>query len=410
MPLIYLTPLFLYFPRFLPSVETQAILVTVVAMYGLLLGRNRRSAPAFGVIALVLMLWIMIKVGVDGSFSGGLGLIQLLIGPLALFGALGLRAPPPSRKVMARVTVYFMLCAALEIIFPSIYSAIASSILSRVSVADGHRGVSLLTPEPTYAAISAVYFLVLAWWSGKHWGFRFRWIEPALALCLLATGSTYTFLLMLALVSVRWPRKTILGTAVAIVVVPLIGVSAMGNDESIRAVVAVSRVLATDFGDFLPSISALDSSLGSRLAVNAASFLTLLNAPLGLGLNCEAIPKAFDAASFDFAFNNAVLVAVMADGCVKPQSYAATIALGLGALSLAFSLLLVVLIKHARGTVRRPLWMPPLALALVMLVVQGQLTNPIPWLLIFFSLTNCLAHPQTRHCPLPISDRLPSPT
>jgi hypothetical protein len=340
------------------------------------------------------MFWISISIGLNGTLSSSIGLIQILIGPLILFGALGLRAPPPSRRVMAGITIFFVLCAAFEILAPGAYYALASTLLSRASVADGHRGISLLTPEPTYAAISVIYFLMLAWWSGKHWGFRFRWIEPVLAFCLIATGSTYVGLLLFVLACVRWPRRMVLVTTATVIVVPLIGVGALSNDDSIRAVVAVSRLLSTDFSDFLPAISIADSSLGSRLATNTASFLTLLHSPLGLGLGCEAVPKALEAAGFDFAFDNAVLIHLLEDGCVKPQSYAATVGIGLGALSLVFLPLLIALIRSAHGAVRRPLWASPLVLAGVMLVVQGQLSSPIPWILIFLALTGYPDHPK----------------
>ena len=383
---IYFAPLLLYFPRFIPNVETQSLLITGVALFGLLFGQKQNAARSFLWLVIAVMFWILSKTLIDGGFSNSLGLFQILIGPLVLFGALGLQAPPPSRKAMAGVAIYFLFCAVLEILLPEIYRLLASTLLSRVSVTDGHRGVSLLTPEPTYAAISLIYFVMLAWWSGKHWGFRYRWIEPALVFCLLATGSTYVALLLLAIAYVQWPRVMVLGTVAAIIGIRLITVDALGNDESIRAVVAVSRLLATDFNDFLPAISLVDSSLGSRLATNSASFLTLSHSPLGLGLSCAAVPNAFEAAGFHFALTNAVLVEVIEDGCVKPQSYLASVALGLGIVSLAFLSLLIALVIRSARPLPRSIWMAPLAVAVVMLVIQGQITNPIPWLLIFFAL------------------------
>lgn len=410
MSFVYLTPLFLYFPRFLQGVETQPLLATAVALLGLLLGRERRAALGFVGLAWATLCWIVIKIALDDTFGNALGLIQILIGPLMLFGTLALKAPPPSRKLMAGVTIYFGLSAAFEIVASGAYGALASALLSRASVADGHRGVSLFTPEPTYAVISVMYFLMLAWWSGKHWGFRYRWVEPVLALCLLSTGSTYVGLLVLALAYVRWPRLMVLGTAAVVAAVPLVGFVALDNDESIRAVVAISRLLSSDFSDFLPSISVIDSSMGSRLTTNVASFLTPLYSPLGLGLECAAVPKAFDAAGFDFAFSNAVLSAVMDEGCLKPQSYAATVTLGLGALALVFLILLVAMSSYARGRARRALWVSPLALAIVMLVVQGQLTNPIPWMLIFLAFSGLPEHPQPLRRAMTARDALPSPT
>jgi len=387
MSFIYLAPLFLYFPRFLSGVETQPLLMIGVALLGLLLGRNRRAALGFAGLALATLCWIVIKIAIDGAFGNALGLIQILIGPLTLFGALALKAPAPSRKLMAGVAIYFLLSAAFEILASGAYGAVASALLSRASVFDGHRGVSLFMPEPTYAAMSVMYFLVLAWWSGKHWGFCYRWIEPALALCLILTGSTYIVLLLLAMAFVRWPRLMILGTTVSVFAVPLLGIVGLDNDESIRAVVAISRLFASDFSNFLPSISVADSSLGSRLTTNVASFLTPLHSPFGLGLDCSAVPKAFDAAGFDFAFSNPVLQEVMEQGCLKPQSYAASVALGLGALSPIFLVLLARLAIDACGRARRAIWAAPMSMAIVVFVVQGQLTSPIPWMLIFFALS-----------------------
>lgn len=386
MSLIYITPLLLYFPTFIPGVETQPLLAVGVAAYGLTMGRYRRALLAFLYLALLLFVWITITALFSDSLTRSAGLIQILIGPFILFGALAQNAEPPSRRMLAGVATYFAAAAAIEILIPSVYGTVASNLLSRTSIADGHRGVSLFTPEPTYAAITVMYFLMLAWWSGKRWGFQHRWIEPLLALCLLATGSTYVGLLLLALAFVRWPRFILLAIGAGIASVPLFEFIALDNDESIRAVVAVSRLMATDFSDFLPSISIVDSSLGSRLATNIASILTPIYSPLGLGLDCSAVTSAFNAAGFDFAFNNPVLKGVIDDGCLKPQSYMATIALGLGAISGVFIILLYFFSQYALGRRKRPLWLPPIAVAATILIVQGQLTSPIPWLLVFMSM------------------------
>jgi hypothetical protein len=406
---IYLTPFFLYFPRFLPGVETQPLLATGVALLALLLGCERRAILGFAAVTWALLFWLVIKVLIDGVLSSALGLLQLLIGPLSLFGAIALKAPPPSRKLMAAVAIYFMACMAIEMLAPGLYGGLVSMLLSRASVADGHRGVSLFTPEPTYAALSVVYFLVLAWWSGKYWGFRHRWVEPALALCLIATGSTYVVLMLILLIFVLWPLWMLAGLTTAVVAIPMFGFVALDNDESIRAVVALSRLLSSDFTDFLPSISALDSSLGSRMTTTIASFLTPLHTPLGIGLDCSAVPKALEAAGFDFAFQNPVLSSVMDDGgCLKPQAYAAAIVLGLGASSLFFALILVLCCRFALARGRFLPWLTPLALAGIMLIVQGQLTSPIPWLLIYFAFAR-LPAAQHRASTSPLSAPLRSP-
>lgn len=383
---VYLSPVFLYFPRFLPSVETQPLLAAGIALLSVLFGRNRRALLGFGGLALMLLVLVAIRLALGSTFGDALRLIPILIGPLILFGALAMNAKPPSRGMIAAVSVYFIMSAVFEIFEPGAYADVTSELLSRSHVTDGHRGVSLFTPEPTYAAISVIYFLMLALWSGRYWGFRYRWVEFTLVLCLILTGSTYVVLLLLALAYVRWPRLMILGTAIAIITAPLIRIISLDNDESIRVVVAASRLLSSDFSNLLPSLSIADSSLGSRLITNIASFLTPLHSPLGLGLDCLALPRAFDAAGFDFAYDNPVLRVLIDGTCLKPQSYAASVALGFGALSVIFVFLFVGLTIYASGQKRLAVWAPPLSVATVLLVVQGQLTSPIPWLLIFFAL------------------------
>jgi len=386
MSFIYLSPLFLYFPHLLPEAETQPLLSTGLALLSLFAGRERRAVVAFLCLGLAITFWIVTRISIGGSVSSSLTLMQLLIGPLVLFGALALRAPPPSRNLMACVAAYFLLSALFELTLPSAYGALTTSLLSRASVIDGHRGISLFTPEPTYAALSVTYFLMLAYWSGRYRGFRHRWIEPALLLCLIATASTYVVLLLLVLAYVLRPRLMIVGSFILICIIPFSGLVALENDESIRVMVAISRLIASDFSNFLPSISLLDSSLGSRLATNTASFLTPVYSPLGLGLDCSAVPIAFEAARFDFVYQNAVLSAVMDEGCLKPPSYGASISLGLGAILPIFLFIFFRLIMYVNAQQCSKLWLPPFALAVVMLFVQAQLSSPIPWLLLFFAI------------------------
>jgi hypothetical protein len=394
---IFLTPLFIYFPRFLPNVETQPLLPLLVAMIGLIFGSNRRSTIAVIVMVLTLVFWIIIKALVEGFSAWSIELILLLIGPILLFGALGLNATPPPRSAMAVVSIYFVLLATFEIFLSNTYGDIASSLLIRSSILDGHRGISLFTPEPTYATLSVVYFLVVSYWSGKFWGFRFRWIEPMLVICLLATGSTYMVLVLLVMAYVRWPQVMMFVSILLLIALSLISFIALENEDSFRAVVAISRLLAADMSNLIESISVLDNSLGSRLIIIIASFQTPFNYPLGLGLGCEAMPNAFELAGYHFVFGNEVLNNVIQDGCLKPSSYFSALMLGLGAFSLVFIFLIIYFIAYNCKSSCSQFWLLPMALAFLILFIQGQITNPIPWLLLFLSIRGFFNRQQLKN-------------
>lgn len=95
MSLLYITPLFLYFPTFFPGVETQPILALVVAAYGLIQSRHRKALLAFLGLSAFLLIWVTTRLAFSDSPDGSVTLMQLLAGPLVLFSALSLRAPPP---------------------------------------------------------------------------------------------------------------------------------------------------------------------------------------------------------------------------------------------------------------------------------------------------------------------------
>jgi len=336
-------------------------------------------------LILLILLLIFLRAGAEGNVWGAFRSIQALVGPIIFLGIVALWAAPPSRRVMSCVALYFILVAMLEWFFPDIYRVIASDLLTRASVSDGHRGVSLLTTEPTYAAISILYFLFLAIWSGEYWGYSHRWIEPVLAICMMATGSTYLILFLLALAFLRWPLVTGMAVTTLLVFISIFGVYALDNDQSVRLIVAASRVLAVDLDNILSSISMLDSSIGSRLVTNVASYITPFHSPFGMGLNCESLPNALYAARFDFAYDNPVISFAMYNGCLKPQSYFAAITLGFGMFSVIFFFLILLTCRHIARLSKQKIWSSAFVVAVIVLAVQGQITNPIPWIMLFIA-------------------------
>lgn len=385
MYIIFFTPLLLYFPVLIPGVETQALVALAAALVLLFRGRSYKAFVGLFSLASILVVFVL-ALHVFGDASAMGGYFQLLIGPTFLMGCAAGVIAPPNRRLMAVAALYLFSLVIFEVASPSAYRSVAESLMHRVTVADGHRGVSLLTPEPTYGAITALYFVVLSHWSRQIWGSKHPWVEFLLYACLLSTMSTYLAIFAMVLLLVRWPYISV---ALCFgMLLGLIGLDsvALNNDDSIRIVVALSRLLSIDIGDFLASISILDSSLGSRVLTNAAGFFTPFVAPLGFGVGCEALPDAFRAAGMWYAFENPVLVQVMDIGCLKAQAYIPTVFLALGGFGLIFLIVLCVVFFHTIKLYRRKkVWSEVLALSLVLLVVQAQLTNPIPWLLLYIA-------------------------
>ena len=381
-------PFFLYFPRLIPGVETQPLIIFCAGILSLLATKRTTTKLHYSILVLVLSMLGLASYVSTGNFLSSALLLQLIVGPTILFGAFAVGACSPERKNLNYVAIFFLLIALIEIISPNGYRAIASFLMERVSVADGHRGVSLLTPEPTYAAMTMVYFLVLSLWTRRQGKKDYPWIEFIFSILLIMTLSTYLALFVMAVCVAKWPRVTLLTASALIVFISSVHWVAMGNDESIRLVVAISRVLTTDFSNFLPSLSAADSSVGSRVLTNYAAFSTARHSIFGLGLGCQSMSMAFELAGLDYAFRNPVIRDVMAEGCLKAQSFGASVFLGLGLAGLLYVWFIskLVTLCAKRYEPNLVLWPVALALALLMLVVQSQMTNPIPWLLIYVAL------------------------
>jgi hypothetical protein len=385
----YLSPLLIYFPRLLTAIETQPFLPFILAM--LAIARHPIAFNVSGLIAMALLLCapalISTIFGV-GAISP-LPSLQLIWGPIYFVGAVSLHAAPPSRRALAIVTILVALVAALEIIFPGAYGTLSRYLLTRQSIYDGHRGISLLTPEPTYALIGLVYLFVLARWSAVHHRCKQYIIEICLAVLIFATFSTYAFPFIVAFSICLYPKSTL--CAVSVLLLGFATGSSLfniqGDERSIRAVTALVSVLSADFFDLMSSITALDASLGSRLVSNAAGFHALLAFPFGSGLGCDALTTVFTNLRYEAAFNNPVLVEVMEDGCLKPHAYLPSLFLAAGTFAIPFLLVFWLIVRSARArSSNSKLSLLPLSFAAILLLLQGQLSNPVAWIMLYIAI------------------------
>jgi len=385
--LLLLSPFLIYFPRLAPGIETQPWLVFLLSGWALLIDPRRRGWQASVLILVSFFLFSVIAMLLgSASPSAGLSSMQLAFGPLILCGVTTWRPDPPSRAAVATIAVLLSAIALFEVADPTSYAAVAGLLLDRVTVANGQRGISLLAPEPTYAALAVVYALLLAMWSRRFWGARHAWVEWLLVVLLGATFSTYALVLLVALAFMIRPKAMLVACILAVAFLQGLASSEFSEDGSVRAVVAVYRLLSVDWTAFLPSLSLVDPSLGYRFITLSAGFSTTLFAPFGYGLGCDSLVNAFDKLGWDFTFTDAVLGPELYDGCLKPSSFLSAALLSYGVLALPLLGLLIALVRRVMWTpVSRP-WWAALAVALLILTIQCQMTNPVPWMIIYMAL------------------------
>jgi hypothetical protein len=386
--IIYLIPLLLYFPPIIPNQETQPLLMVAFVIWTLFRTKIHRPRSATLFFSISLILAILVQTLVTGDISSAAPLLQMLVGPLILFGAIAARPETPSRRTLAIITISLTGIALLELFAPFVYGQVAHSILIRANVYDGHRGISLLTPEPTYAAISLIYLILLSLRSRTIYANNYLWIEWVLFFLLVMTFSTYIALFASVVAFVLWPRKLLLGIVVLFLFFVSIEFVSFDHEDSVRVVVAMSRLFAVDYFDLMVSINTLDPSLATRIIPVIASLVTPVISFVGFGMGCKSMGKIFDALSYDFVFQNEVLGPALLDGCLKPPSYLSAMGLGFGSVSVLLIILLVTLFLWAFQQRSYSIWLPSFAIGILLLIVQSQITNPIPWLLVYLAFVH----------------------
>jgi len=391
--LLYLSPLFLYFPRIPGGPETQPIITLLLMGFIFLTCKFSKQIPVLIAVGLMVLFLIpsLIQLVITYDFETSFSSFGVLLGPIFLFVLLSINAPPPSRKSLAFACLLLIGIAILEVFFSSIYETAASALLPRVTVFNSHRGLSLLTPEPTYASISLIYMIFLSLWTGRDNQKEYQWIEPSLFILALLTFSIYPIIFIITIFLIKYPKAVFSLILVLVLVLNCwskFGGGEINSDNSIRAFVAIDSLLYVDYSNFLTSISTSDISLGARIVANYAGYLTPSVAPFGLGLSCSSLHNAMLLINDDVVYSNPLLLTIAENGCLKPSAYLANVILALGYFGILFLILIICSVRIICDRLPIKFYSAPFACALIILILQGQVSSPVPWFLIYFAFIN----------------------
>jgi hypothetical protein len=325
---------------------------------------------------------------IESNLVGSLQLLILVVGPLTFFAATSLDAELPSEFSLKLISAMIVIIAILELFLPQFYESLASLLLSRYTLTDGSRGLSFLTPEPTYAALSLTYVLSLVLALEYKNNRTYLGLKYTSLAMLFMTFSTYAIVLLGAYLFVKYTKTSLLVTASMSVIFAVGGIIFFQTSSDPRFVIAISNLFAIDYSNVLASLSRIDPSLGTRLYSIAASYSSSIGTFVGFGLDCSAMGSAFTEFDYTALYENPVLADVATNGCLKPQSYLAALGLGLGSFSFLLALYFLIIVQSSiprqiYGKVRWEMFF----IAITILCLQSQMTNPIPWLILYLSLT-----------------------
>ncbi len=369
------------------GVETQPVLPLVLLPFGLLLFRhwNRDRWQI-----LFFLVYVSVLTGHLLIFGGrSLDWAKLLVGPLFLLLPFRWwRAIPIS--VMAVVVAMVLLITIISLMgFVPLHEALRSVVSERVWVVlGGRRGVSVLTPEPSYFAFFFVTGVV-----ATH---RRRTTVPLLLIRIgwivlaLLTISLYVYvMLFLYLGMLLLSRKDLAtyGVPAAIIAIVLF---ALFSDRYEFKTLRNWNPAAWDQGpvegsSWLNALHHASHSGSARLYTAYLSFKVLLDRPRGMGIGSFPFKWKEEARANDMDLTRHRALRVYFEpgaGPLFPQSYMQALVHDTGWFALALVPYMMYGFRRLRYRARWSFLVAFGAIVFLFFFFQGQMTNPIPWLLL----------------------------
>lgn len=376
------------------GVETQPHFTLVIAVILIVFGQKLRSELSVDVKILYLLIFILFSYTVfqiisNFSFSIIVEFLKYLIGPI-LYLALRKNNFVISFKVYKRLIYFLAFLAILNLMLPTIYEFLFGNFIPRFSgnLPGGIRGITILTPEPSYFAIFQIILLIIL---EKHFAFTgLSTVERrsanilkymVIGLCLL-TKSAYV--LMLCVIFILPPnlnfKKVAKILVLAIFAIFLI-VNVFVENRLSQIIVLVSSLISENNFDLISFLFTQESSGGTRVILNFLAISSVFTNPFGSGLGTFS-SMIFEYSSFyNIDLSKHEVLGNDLIGQIYPQTYFANLCNDIGVFS--FLLFPIILLNNDNSNnvfnLKRNLCL------IVMILFQSQITNPAFWFIIAIS-------------------------
>lgn len=248
------------------------------------------------------------------------------------------------------------------------------------------RGFSFFTPEPSYSMFFFVLLLVandaLAF-QNKISAKKRNWLTTMILISALISKSIYCLGVILIYIlttqfkkNKKWSVKPIITTFSILVTLYLFVVT---FNES-RVSKLINKLISTDYSNIsLLNLLTIDSSFASRIISNTISYLSPLHFPFGVGLG-QAQNRLYEVIidlKYGWVFQN--IDVFYNNSSYKPQTYFSNLTLETGVFSFPFLFFFIKTIFKRKNNISKIALRP--ILIVMLFLVQGQLSNPIIWIL-----------------------------
>lgn len=377
-------------------------------IYFPILGRTAETQPAVATLAALIVVAALlvrtcytgtISVFVLGSFAFTCLLVfhslffaqivnwaelpKFLLGPF--FFAVALCLAPYCGAWPLRIALAFLaMGGVLEVFSPSLYEILNTYISADRpgSEALSLRGLRYFTPEPTYAALSVFFLIVVNYFllrTAKISRHAFRAHLMLLIPMLLLTFSSYAMALLFIMgVAYVIRGKNIVLSAASLAFTPLLVVLVFNSET--RAGQLLRNISEVSWSNIVQTFFLAEPSFSTRVLSMGAAVQGFLRNPLGYGIGSfQAIYwRHFNELNWGWVrFHEVVGQTYLERSALQPQSYLTALVHDLGIFGVTAFAIFLWGIRGAWGSTATQAGF--FLAAGFMLTVQAQLTNPIPW-------------------------------
>ncbi len=376
------------------GVETQPHFTLFFALILMVFGQKMRSTLSGDVKILYLLILILFSYTVfqtisSFSFTIIIEFLKYLIGPI-LYLAIRKNSFCISFKVYKKLIYFLTFLAILNLLLPTIYEFIFGNFIPRFSgnLPGGIRGITILTPEPSYFAIFQIILLIILEKHFAHTGLSDVERRSAnllkyliIGLCLL-TKSAYV--LMLCVIFILPPNLNFKKIA-KILILASVGIFLIVNvfveNRLSQIIVLVSSLISENNFDLISFLFTQESSGGTRVILNFLAISSVFTYPFGSGLGTFSTMLFGYSSFYNIDLSNHEVLGSDLIGQIYPQTYFANLCNDIGIFS--FLLFPIILLNNDNSNkvfnLKRNLCL------IVMILFQSQITNPAFWFIIAIS-------------------------
>jgi hypothetical protein len=394
--LFFIGLFFVYLPLVPIDQETQPFLalLPVVAYFMLALVRgNPRKVPISVLYVFALVLLIMFRLVLDATDGIGpaaiVWAIKYLVGPFAFIYATQVNARPSDTVLVSILMANFMLLMLLSV-GPT--AAVAQPLMDvffgRYSGGDQFRGISLFSPEPSYAVNYIMLFFLFGFFYVDNE--RVKWLLLGIGLILLLFNRSLTAFAYCGAAAAWMFFKT--KRSFRLLSLAFLAILVVGILNSERYALMATAAQQIDFSNIVLAASILEPSGTTRILINVLATLGGLSSIVGNGLGSFSVLWSDIVQKFGwlFYFDHEVIGRYYSEGIpLPPNSYLSSLIFDTGILGLLW--FLVFSIWYFRSLARSGRSGAHIYFIAVFwfvnFIFQGQVSNPIPWAVMGLALS-----------------------